>query len=384
MIFPSTIRGGVEEYTLKIALAAVKKGWNVHVAFPRAEGTVSLVQEFTSKGIQYHPLNIAEVGERKFEKPFKHLMRFIRTVAILFKIRPDVVQVNLPSPKLCFGSIIACGLLKSPAVIVFHLVSNSFLFSSIKKRLLAWARCRNQQWVSVSKNNQELICNSLSICTGEVMCIYNGVDVKSSLEALCPRDFDLFRHQLIEELSLPNNSQLLLTVGRLSHQKGYNILIPVIPYIANEFPDVIFLWAGEGEQRDLLTSKVNEYNIKDKVVFLGFRSDIPRFLKAADLFIFPTLYEGQPFAILEAMSSGLPIVTSSASGIPEVIENKMHGLTFRTGDSCDLLETVRWALKHPQDMQEMAQNAQLRVQEFTEERMINETFKLWQKVCSTA
>lgn len=380
IISPSTVRGGVEEYTLKIASAALAEGWDVHVAFPQAVGTASLIHDFTQKGVHHHTLNIAEVGDRKFFKPLNHLLRFIRTIALLLKSKPDLVQINLPNARHGFGSIIACGLFKIPTVVVFQLVQHHFLFSSTKKRLLAWARSRKQQWVAVSKNNQELICRSFNVPLSDVYCIYNGANLQLSSNVSRSKDSNLSRHQLIDELRLPDKTLLLLTVGRLSHQKGYNILISAIPHIVRDFPNTTFIWVGEGEQRIFLTSKLREYNVENKVIFLGFRSDVLTLLKAADLFIFPTLYEGQPFAVLEAMACGLPIVTSSASGIPEIIENKVHGLTCRTGDSCDLLEKIRWALKHPQDMQEMAQKARLRVQEFTEEKMIKETLYLWKSL----
>lgn len=377
LVFPSTVRGGVEEYTLKIASAAVAEGWDVHVAFPQVEGTVSLVHDFTNKSIKYHPLNIAEISDRNCFKTLNHLFRFIKTFALLQKVQPALIQINLPYTNYCFGSIIACGLLKIHTVVVFQLVPSHFIFSSLKKRLLAWARSRNQQWVAVSRNNQAHICSSFDVPSSKVLCIYNGVSFNLSSSVSCSKDSNLLRHKLIEELCLPDQTLLLLTVGRLSYQKGYDVLVPVIPYIVKDFPDATFIWVGEGEQRRSLTSKLHEYNVENKVRFLGFRSDVSCLLKAADLFVFPTLFEGQPFAILEAMASGLPIVTSSASGIPEVIENKVHGLTCRVGDSCDLLESIRWALKHPQDMQEMAQAAKLRVQEFTEDKMISETFNLW-------
>jgi glycosyltransferase involved in cell wall biosynthesis len=154
----------------------------------------------------------------------------------------------------------------------------------------------------------------------------------------------------------------------------------VIPHLIKEFPDVKFVWVGDGELREDLINKVREYGIEDKVLFLGYRSDVPRLLKSADLFVFPTHYEGQPFALLEAMGHGLPIVTSDASGIPELIENRVHGLLFRTGDSCDLSEALRWALMHSDSMKEMARNAQQRVQEFSEERMVKETLGVLKKL----
>jgi glycosyltransferase involved in cell wall biosynthesis len=213
-----------------------------------------------------------------------------------------------------------------------------------------------------------------------VLCIYNGIKVKPTSINCTNEDITTLRRQVREELGVDETSQLALTVGRLNSQKGYNELVQVIPHLIKEFPDVKFVWVGDGELREDLINKVREYGIEDKVLFLGYRSDVPRLLKSADLFVFPTHYEGQPFALLEAMGHGLPIVTSDASGIPELIENRVHGLLFRTGDSCDLSEALRWALMHSDSMKEMARNAQQRVQEFSEERMVKETLGVLKKL----
>jgi glycosyltransferase involved in cell wall biosynthesis len=111
---------------------------------------------------------------------------------------------------------------------------------------------------------------------------------------------------------------------------------------------------------------------------------VPLLLKSADLFVFPTHFEGgQSFAIAEAMAYGLPIVTSNASGIPEVIRDRTDGLLFRSGDSCDLLETLRWALRHPEKMREMAESAKQRAQDFTEEKMISKYLEVWKRLSRT-
>ena len=146
-----------------------------------------------------------------------------------------------------------------------------------------------------------------------------------------------------------------------------------------------FIWVGDGDLRGTLESQLNEYQVTDKVFLLGYRSDVSRLLQASDLFIFPTHFEGgQSFAIAEAMAAGLPIITSDASGIPEVIHHRVHGVVFRTGDSCDLLESVRWALNHPGEMKHMADNAYERAQDFTEEKMLQNYLELWQGICRSA
>lgn len=378
-MFPSTQRGGVEEYALTIASAAAKEGWDVHVAFPQSDGTGSLIEDFTVKGVRYHCLEIAEASGDKLETIRKYFPPFARTVSLLLKLKPDVVQLVVPSLGQCLSSILACGLLRIPTAVVFQL--SPFHIPFIKSsKVYAWARARNQQWIAVSENNRKVVSESFQIPYHEVLCIYNGTKVMSASNNCDREDINTLRRQVRQELGVPENSSLALTVGRLHLQKGYSDIVPAIPHIIREFPDIKFVWVGDGEQREDLINKVRDYGVEDKVLFLGYRSDVPRLLKSADLFVFPTHYEGQPFALLEAMANGLPVVASDASSIPEVIEDRVHGLLFRTGDSCDLLETIRWALRHSDHMQEIARNAQLRVQDFSEERMVKATLSVLQKL----
>lgn len=380
IILPSTQRGGVEEYSLRIASAAIKKGWDVHIAFPNTEGTKSLIQDFTARGAKYHPIGIAEDG-RVYTKLRTHLANLIRTLFLLLYTKPDVVQIVLPLIQNCLGSILACALLKVPSLVRFGLVANKSSFSPKKLKAYAWSRSRNQQWMTVSENNRKLICESFQMVPEELICIYNGFSLKSDLKTINEQENESIGYQVREELGLSTSNKLVLTVARLNEQKGYSLLIQAIPHIAKEFPEVRFVWVGDGEQREYLLTKVREYGVEDKVLLLGYRSDVTRLLKSADLFIFPTLYEGHPNALLEAMAYGLKIVSSDASSIPETIKHKVHGLLFRTGDSCDLLESIRWAFKNQEEMQEMSHNAKLHlINDFSEDKMLKETFAILEKL----
>ena len=230
--------------------------------------------------------------------------------------------------------------------------------------------------MAISKHTCKLVSESFKIPQEQLLCIYNGTKLIASTNSSDREDINRLRTQVRQELGLPETSQLALTVGRLHPQKGHLDLLPAIPHIIKEFPEVRFVWVGNGELRECLTNKVREYGVEHQVLLIGYRSDIPRLLKSADLFVFPTHYEGQPFALLEAMAHSLPIVASDTSAIPEVIENRVDGLLFRTGDSCDLLENLRTAFRNPEFIQKIAHNASLQVQEFSEQKMIEGTLMI--------
>lgn len=383
IIIPSTLRGGVEEYTLRIASAAVEEGWEVHAAFPNVEGTASLSRDFAANGVTYHPLAIAETEPRRLTRLRKDFPHLIRTAALLLRVKPDVVQIVLPYTSYCYGSILACGMLRVPALVRFGLVPSKFNFNASRLKSYAWARARNQQWMTVSDHNRKLVCESFDIPENQVLRIYNGTQLISPETKHSQEENTSLRHQIREELGLCADSRLVLTVGRLDDQKGYINLVSAIPYLLKEFPELRFVWVGEGPQRAMLLDGLKTRGVEKEVLFLGYRSDIPRLLAAADLFVFPSLYEGHPSALMEAMAHGLPIVASDASGVPEIIEDKVQGLLFHAGDSCDLLETLRWALRHPEEMKETATNAELRAQDFPKKKMVKETLAALEKLAKT-
>jgi len=378
VILPSIQRGGVESYALTIASSATVEGWDIHAAFPQTSGTNSLIQDFVKQGVNYHPLAINDPKTREHRVIREYLPRFIQTILALLEIKPDVVLVSLPWADQCFGVLFACALLNIPTAVVFQLISSRFEFSSYKLNLYRWMRTRKQQWVAVSQTNRQLICDSFQVPPHEILCIFNGAKITSVDH--CRYEIERSRDQVRQELKIPRNSRIALTVGRLAPQKGHSDLIPVIPQLVQEFPDLRFVWVGDGEQRDELYNSILDAGIEDKVLLLGQRSDVPRLLQAADLFLFPTHYEGLPFALLEAMAHRLPIVASDASSIPEIIEDQVHGRLFQSHDRGHLFETLRWALQHPERMQELSKNAESRIQEFSEEKMIKETVGLLKKL----
>lgn len=403
IIFSSTQRGGAEEYALSIASAAINQGWQVHVAFPEQPGMNTLIQDLANLGVSYHPLNVAEpelfsiktVGEqtdallpafnRLFTSRLKatigHIPRFLKSLYLLSSVKPDAVQIELPWPTFCFSSVAACSLLKLPTTLVFHLIPQFVSLSTWQLAIYQWAHVRKQQWITISENNKQFICETFQIQPEQIACIYNGTSTPDVPELdECAKV--QIRQQILQELGLSDNAIILLTVARLGPQKGHDYLIPAIPHLVKAFPEIHFVWIGEGELNARLIQDLKSYQVLDKVSLLGYRDDVSRFLLASDLFVFPTYYEGQPFAILEAMAYGLPVVASATSGIPEVIEHQLHGLLFRTGDSCDLLETLRWALQQPGKMKEMADNAQHRVKDFSETKMTEKTLETIKKLVS--
>ena len=378
IILPSTQRGGAEEYVLKIAKAALKVGWEIQVALPNTSGTASLIDDFTRHDIKYHQLDIGNLEGSKLASIQASLSKLLTIGKLLSKVKSDVVLLNLPAHHLGLIVLLVCGLLRVPTAVVFHLIPFSASFSKSKLRTYHWAKSRNQKWITISNYNRRCLAKEFDLDIGEFYCIYNGIKQESIIESNIVK-FDSDRHirsKIRQELGLRENSKLLLTVARLHPQKGHDYLIPIIPKIIYKFPDVHFVWVGDGEHRTYLEEMLREYKVQEKVIFLGYRDDIPDLLTAADLFLFPSYQEGLPFAVLEAMVHGLPIVASDTGGIPEMITHQQSGLLFNTGDSQQLRQQLDWALTRPTDMARMAEAARVELKKFSESAMLEDTLEI--------
>ncbi len=396
IIMPTQSRGGVEEHALMIGTTAIDRGWSVEAAFPQVSGIQSLIDEFESVGIAHHSLAIGETVvfaastltelvqtlrlriQAWVEKPW-HLLQVL---VCLLRSRPDVVMVNLSWADKGFTSLLACAILNQPTTVVFHLIPWQLELSGLKLKVYQWIYDRHQTWIGISENNRQLISKSFQLPLDKVVRIYNGTAFHE--HSLLPHNRDALRQKIRQTLGLPDHSIILLTVARLDRQKGHDYLIPAIPHLLESFPNIHFVWVGDGDQKENLEHQLDNYGIRSSVSLLGYRQDIPNLLLAADLFILPTYFEGFPFALLEAMACGLPVVTTHVNGIPEIIEHGVHGLLTRKGDSCDLLETLRWALANPEDMAIMASSARRKVQEFSQEKMLTETLEVLKKVANGA
>jgi len=370
IISPSHVRGGVENYALKIAVAARNRGWETCVAFPSMPEMESLVTDFEKSGSLYSPLDILDEGSER--KTFRaHSVRFLRTLAHLNKLKPDMVQINVPWLDKCISSIVACGFLRIPTQVVFHLAPEKVSLKKSFRKLGLWAKERGQEWVAVSKHNLNMVEASYGVSSGSMQVIYNGIqipDIKDVIEARAAA-----HARVLREFGLSEEHRLLLTVGRLSLQKGYHDLLDVVAKISRSHPHARFLWAGEGELRPHLERVIEEQGLGKTVLLLGHRRDVPELLRASDLFIFPSHFEGFPFALLEAMAHRVPFIANEVCGVSELAEHNVHGLLCRSGDRSSLLDSISWALDHPDKMYEMIDNSFVRVQEYSEEKMLQTT-----------
>ena len=126
---------------------------------------------------------------------------------------------------------------------------------------------------------------------------------------------------------------------------------------------------------------MRELGLDTQVHLLGERRDIDALTRAADLFVFPTLFEGSPFALVEAMGRGLPIVTTDASGIPEVVRHGQEGLVVPKENPEALANAILEAMADPERMQTLAARARERARLFSGRSMADRTIEMLDSIC---
>ncbi|MEW6162046.1 MAG: glycosyltransferase family 4 protein [Nitrospirota bacterium] len=172
-----------------------------------------------------------------------------------------------------------------------------------------------------SKMVKEQIIKHYAVPEERITVIYNGVD----LMRFSPENKDKWHRDVRRSLNISNDPKVLLFVGSGFKRKGLKTLINAIPIIKRE--DIKALIIGKGDVNEYKTL-AEKYGISDKIIFLGAQKEIEKFYAAADLFILPTLYDPFSNATLEAMASGLPVITTRNNGMAELIENGHEGFVL--------------------------------------------------------
>lgn len=142
------------------------------------------------------------------------------------------------------------------------------------------------------------------------------------------------------ELGVRSYERIIGAVGSLRRQKNYPNLIKAFQIVRKEMGNVKLLIVGEGKRNDDLESLVKKLQLEDKALLLGARLDVPEIMKAVDVYCLPSLFEGLPLSLLEAMCAGVPVVGTNVVGIRDVISHEKTGLLVPPDDPEQLAEAL--------------------------------------------
>ncbi|HUD72863.1 MAG TPA: glycosyltransferase [Dongiaceae bacterium] len=207
--------------------------------------------------------------------------------------------------------------------------------------------------IAVSEGLVDFLERAEGLPRHKTVVIGNGVD--PDLGAGAPD-----RAEARRRLGLPATGPILGTVGRLAAQKGQVDLLRALPSIRARFPEALLVVAGDGPERAALEREAERLGVTGAVRLLGHQADVPAVLAALDLFLLPSLWEGLPLALLEAMAMRLPVVATRAVGIDELITDGVEGRLTPLHDPAALAAAAIDLLADPQRAQAMGTAARRR------------------------
>jgi glycosyltransferase involved in cell wall biosynthesis len=163
------------------------------------------------------------------------------------------------------------------------------------------------------------------------------------------------------ELGLDPNALVMVMVATFKEQKGHAYLIEAASEVMPLHPEARILLIGDGGLRPEMERRVRAAQVDDAVRFLGSRRDVAQILAASDFFVLPSLWEGLPIALLEAMASGLPCIATKVSGTKQVIVPDITGLLVSPADSAALRDAMLTMLADPEAAHRMGEAGRRRV-----------------------
>lgn len=206
--------------------------------------------------------------------------------------------------------------------------------------------------IAVSESVKEFMVSKRSIPEKKVDVVFNG----APLDEFEPADEEVIRAEK-ERWNIPMDWKVVGTIGRLDDQKGLRYFVDAAARILQEVNKTKFLIVGDGPNMDDLRERSMKHGIGDHVIFTGYQSDIPSVQSTFDVQVFPSLWEGTPLTLFEAMSMERPIVSTPVDGLGEVLEDKRNALLVPKRSVGDLAEAVSNLLVNPERASQLAMQA---------------------------
>lgn len=315
------------------------QGLEVHIACSPDAAAADL----SERGYTVHPVPI----DRRIA-PLSNLMSVVQLFQLMRREQYDLVHVHT-SIAAVVGRI-AAKLAGIPRIVYtahgypFHeqlSPAKYWLYFSIEKG------CASLTDLLLTQSYEDWVNSSrLGLCPADkVRHLNNGIDSQRfSQQRLDPER----QQQLRQSLGiLPNDDPIIGTIGRLTREKGFAYLIEAFAQLVSQFPRVRLLIVGSELKTDPepfeaeLLDRAVELGIRDRIIFTGFRDDVPDLLGLVDIFTLPTYFgEGLPRSILEAMAMGLPVVTTDIRGCREAVIPNQNGFIVPPRDSEQLAQAL--------------------------------------------
>ncbi len=287
---------------------------------------------------------------------------------VLREYRPDIVHTHLHVLRYALPSLL---LLK-------HVSSLHTVHNLAEREIEPRARCIQRYALShgiVPVAVSEEVARSLKQLYGIQQCrvIPNGIPTDEYSRS------QITRSEWRAKEGFRDDQILFVCVARFAAQKNHALLLKAFAQGPASDPNAHLVLVGEGDLREQLEEQAKDLGLLGKVHFLGLRSDIPDVLNAMDIFVLSSDWEGNPLSVMEAMASGLPVVSTAVGGVPDLLANGKEGFLQPPGDVQGLAKSMAFLLNSAEARQSMGAAAARRTKEnFDVSRMVQSYERLYE------
>ncbi len=352
-IIPSLMSGGAERQLANLVRQTSSKEFSHFVcAFKDADFFAPVI-----RAAGYEVYNLDLTGKHPW------LAGTAKLRSIIYNYQPDVITTWLFDANIV-GRLTRVWNHRIPIITTLH--SSDYELATI--RAANWSPVKIESFRQIDKLTTLLtkpyfaacshyVKNSfqkrLEIADSQIKVIYNGIDptlLKCAVDE---------PQRIRQEFEIPANGFVYVTVGRLDVLKNHALLLRAFPQVLSEIPQAYLAIVGTGILEHELKYLAQTLGINHRVRFLGRRGDVGACLEMADVFTFPTLLEGHPLALVEAMFKRLPCVASNIEVLQEVLIDNENGLLFNSNDESDLAAAMIKLYREPKTSQRLGKRALL-------------------------
>lgn len=329
---------------------------------PSAEGN-HLMAQAAGLGARVYPMSVRELGDREGVSQLHQLLQ--REQVAIFHSQVGISWEGFTGLRTAYAAGVPVRivtehlpyLLTHPGQIVDHRAT-----ILLADRVITVSEGSRQSFLAQGYPGEQFVC------------IHNGIQ----LPGRCP-PAEVSRTR--QALSLEDRDPLLLTVARLTPQKGHDTLLKAAPRILERYLRARFACVGEGPELPGLLAQADELGVAGAVHFLGRRDDVSALLAAADLFILPSRFEGHPLVALEASAAGLPVVGTRVCGLEEAVVAGRTGLLVEPDRPEELATAILELLPDARRRRRMGRAGRRFVAEnFGAELMARKTMALYEQL----
>jgi len=353
---------------------SIRRLIGMHMAHQKQSGY--RVTALTSSKAPYSEVHGIPVKTISFEEqsisPVRDFFEFMRLVRVIFQISPDIVHTH--SVKFGIFGRIAARIAGVPYVIhTAHGIYRPHNVNALRRLMIdglekiAGYFC--DSILFVSRFDLTAYVERKIVSSAKASWIGNGINLERFNLTAHDRDEVMQKRR---EIGVGDHHFLIGLVARLVRDKGCEEFFEVARMISEHHPNVRFLVITLSYSRNdsIPEETAVKYGLKDKIIFLHDRDDMPILYLALDLLVHPSWREGFPRSLMEASAMGVPCVVSDIDGNQNVIENEVNGLTFQVKNSKDMADKITWAMSHSQEMKRMAfKSREKAAREFDQKKM---------------